>query len=185
MADSMTPGNRLYLYRLLSTSLGFNNQVPMAKAEEILAADDVQPQDVGFLTAQAMFESKHFAGVAKVDVFKKGRILLTITRNAELDEALQAAEDAEARQAEEAKAPKPAQKAKQSQRGKAGKNPHAGTKAVLKPGKPGGQRRKEEARAAKAAQAARETASHTLESGAAALEEHEENTEDKGDTENG
>ena len=36
-----------------------------------------------------------------------------------------------------------------------------------------------------AAQAARETASHTLESGAAALEEHEENTEDKGDTENG
>ena len=156
MADSMTPGNRLYLYRLLSTSLGFNNQVPMAKAEEILAADDVQPQDVGFLTAQAMFESKHFAGVAKVDVFKKGRILLTITRNAELDEALQAAEDAEARQAEEAKAPKPAQKAKQSQRGKAGKNPHAGTKAVLKPGKPGGQRRKEEARAAKAAQAARE-----------------------------
>ena len=36
-----------------------------------------------------------------------------------------------------------------------------------------------------AAQAAREAASHTLESGAAALEEHEENTEDKGDTENG
>ena len=36
-----------------------------------------------------------------------------------------------------------------------------------------------------AAQAAREAASHTLESGAAALEEHEKNTEDKGDTENG
>ena len=36
-----------------------------------------------------------------------------------------------------------------------------------------------------AAEAAREAASHTLESGAAALEEHEENTENKGDTENG
>ena len=32
MADSMTPGNRLYIYRLLSEKLGYGKQVTIERA---------------------------------------------------------------------------------------------------------------------------------------------------------
>ena len=152
MADSMTPGNRLYLYRLLSQELGFGKQVPIERGEEALKADDVQPQDVGFETFRAMMESKHFQGAARVEVFKKGRILLTMLRNPELTEALeQAAKAEQARDEAKAQAPKPAGKqAKGSQQARGGKAQWAGVKATTKPSKPGEARRKKEAKEAKA-----------------------------------
>ena len=160
MTDSMTPGNRLYLYRLLSEELGFGKQVTIERAEEILAADDVQPADVGFESARAMMESKHFQGSARVDVFKKGRVLLTMLRNPELDGQLQeAAKAEEEKQAAKAAAGGGAKSTGKPTKGggkagpgaRGGKNQWAGVKATLKPSKPGEQRRKQEAKAAKAA----------------------------------
>ena len=155
MADSMTPGNRLYIYRLLSEKLGYGKQVTIERAEEVLAADDVQAADVGFDSARTMLESKHFQGSARVEVFKKGRILVTMLRNAELDAQLLEAQKAEEEKAaaKAAQAAKPAGKqAKGAGKGaKGGKNQWAGVKATVKPSKPGEQRRKLEAKAAKAA----------------------------------
>ncbi len=155
MADSMTPGNRLYIYRLLSEKLGYGKQVTIERAEEVLAADDVQAADVGFDSARTMLESKHFQGSARVEVFKKGRILVTMLRNAELDAQLLEAQKAEEEKAaaKAAQAAKPAGKqAKSAGKGaKGGKNQWAGVKATVKPSKPGEQRRKLEAKAAKAA----------------------------------
>ncbi len=155
MADSMTPGNRLYIYRLLSEKLGYGKQVTIERAEEVLTADDVQAADVGFDSTRTMLESKHFQGSARVEVFKKGRILVTMLRNAELDAQLLEAQKAEEEKAaaKAAQASKPAGKqAKGAGKGaKSSKNQWAGVKATVKPSKPGEQRRKLEAKAAKAA----------------------------------
>ena len=155
MADSMTPGNRLYIYRLLSEKLGYGKQVTIERAEEVLTADDVQAADVGFDSTRTMLESKHFQESARVEVFKKGRILVTMLRNAELDAQLLEAQKAEEEKAaaKAAQAAKPAGKqAKGAGKGaKSGKNQWAGVKATVKPSKPGEQRRKLEAKAAKAA----------------------------------
>ena len=155
MADSMTPGNRLYIYRLLSEKLGYGKQVTIERAEEVLTADDVQAADVGFDSTRTMLESKHFQGSARVEVFKKGRILVTMLRNAELDAQLLEAQKAEEEKAaaKAAQASKPAGKqAKGAGKGaKGSKNQWAGVKATVKPSKPGEQRRKLEAKAAKAA----------------------------------
>lgn len=155
MADSMTPGNRLYIYRLLSEKLGYGKQVTIERAEEVLTADDVQAADVGFDSTRTMLESKHFQGSARVEVFKKGRILVTMLRNAELDAQLLEAQKAEEEKAaaKAAQAAKPAGKqAKGAGKGaKSGKNQWAGVKATVKPSKPGEHRRKLEAKAAKAA----------------------------------
>ena len=155
MADSMTPGNRLYIYRLLSEKLGYGKQVTIERAEEVLSADDVQAADVGFDSTRTMLESKHFQGSARVEVFKKGRVLVTMLRNAELDAQLLEAQKAEEEKAaaKAAQASKPAGKqAKGAGKGaKGSKNQWAGVKATVKPSKPGEQRRKLEAKAAKAA----------------------------------
>lgn len=155
MADSMTPGNRLYIYRLLSEKLGYGKQVTIERAEEVLTADDVQAADVGFDSTRTMLESKHFQGSARVEVFKKGRVLVTMLRNAELDAQLLEAQKAEEEKAaaKAAQASKPAGKqAKGAGKGaKGSKNQWAGVKATVKPSKPGEQRRKLEAKAAKAA----------------------------------
>ena len=155
MADSMTPGNRLYIYRLLSEKLGYGKQVTIERAEEVLTADDVQAADVGFDSTRTMLESKHFQGSARVEVFKKGRILVTMLRNAELDAQLLEAQKAEEEKAaaKAAQVSKPAGKqAKGAGKGaKGSKNQWAGVKATVKPSKPGEQRRKLEAKAAKAA----------------------------------
>ena len=155
MADSMTPGNRLYIYRLLSEKLGYGKQVTIERAEEVLTADDVQAADVGFDSTRTMLESKHFQGSARVEVFKKGRILVTMLRNAELDAQLLEAQKAEEEKAaaKAAQASKLAGKqAKGAGKGaKGSKNQWAGVKATVKPSKPGEQRRKLEAKAAKAA----------------------------------
>lgn len=155
MADSMTPGNRLYIYRLLSEKLGYGKQATIERAEEVLTADDVQAADVGFDSTRTMLESKHFQGSARVEVFKKGRILVTMLRNAELDAQLLEAQKAEEEKAaaKAAQASKPAGKqAKGAGKGaKGSKNQWAGVKATVKPSKPGEQRRKLEAKAAKAA----------------------------------
>ncbi len=155
MADSMTPGNRLYIYRLLSEKLGYGKQVTIERAEEVLTADDVQAADVGFDSTRTMLESKHFQGSARVEVFKKGRILVTMLRNAELDAQLLEAQKAEEEKAaaKAAQVSKPAGKqAKGAGKGaKGSKNQWAGVKATVKPSKPGEQRRKQEAKAAKAA----------------------------------
>lgn len=156
MADSMTPGNRLYIYRLLSEKLGYGKQVTIERAEEVLSADDVQAADVGFDSTRTMLESKHFQGSARVEVFKKGRILVTMLRNAELDAQLQEAQKAEEEKAaaKAAQAAKPAGKQAKGagkQGAKGTKNQWAGVKATVKPSKPGEQRRKLEAKAAKAA----------------------------------
>ena len=149
MADLMTPGNRLYLYDLVAKTIGFGAQTNIARVEEALAAENVLAQDVGFETARALFESKPFQGVVKVEVFKKGRVLVTLFHDAEMDAALEAY-------------------ARGEELGKQLKGKKAWKKAKLKPAKPGEKRRKQEARAAAEAAAAEAAAREAAEAQARA-----------------
>ena len=44
----LTEGNALYLYRLLRDELGAGRQTPVARVEEVLAADGIAPADGGY-----------------------------------------------------------------------------------------------------------------------------------------
>lgn len=43
----MTPGNRLYLYQLLSTKIGIGRQVPLSQVEELLDKDGIDIMEIG------------------------------------------------------------------------------------------------------------------------------------------
>ncbi|MBR2835596.1 MAG: DUF3825 domain-containing protein [Coriobacteriales bacterium] len=183
MTNRLTPGNRLYLYHLFAEKIGIGNQVPITQADEVLAADGILPQDVGYESAREILESPHFEHLARVDVFKKGRVLLTILPNAQMDEAYELANRAEAEKAEKAAEAKQAAATKNTPQTKGSakqkKSKTACTsapkpqtaKAQVIPVKPGKQRRKEEALAAKIA--AEEAARLEAEEKAAALAREE------------
>ena len=52
----ITPGNRLYLYRLLSQALGVGRQTLMPRVEEALVEDSLQPEDLGCETMRELCE---------------------------------------------------------------------------------------------------------------------------------
>lgn len=90
----MTPGNRLYLYQLLTRELGTGRQTAMARVAEALEADGILTEDLGFSDARALCEA--LSECVKVTVFKKGYVYATMLPCEEYDRALErAAGDAE------------------------------------------------------------------------------------------
>ncbi len=79
----ITPGNRLYLYRLLSSTLGTNRQALLSRVEEVLQEDGIAPQDVGQNDIQSLMEA--LPEFVRLTVFKKGRVYATIVPNEEYD----------------------------------------------------------------------------------------------------
>jgi hypothetical protein len=85
----ITPGNRLYLYKLLSSTLGTNRQALLSRVEEVLLEDGIAPQDLGREDVQSLMEA--LPEFVRLTVFKKGRVYATIVPNKEYDGYLERA----------------------------------------------------------------------------------------------
>lgn len=85
----ITPGNRLYLYRLLTQALGQNKQTLLPDLEAALAADSIAPADLGCKDIRALCDA--LPEFVRVTVFKKGSVYATVVANAEYDAALERA----------------------------------------------------------------------------------------------
>lgn len=88
----ITPGNRVYLYQLLSRELGVNHQTLLPRAEEALVADGLVPADLGCADMRELCEQ--LPEFIKLTVFKKGYVYATVLACEEYDRALERAQDA-------------------------------------------------------------------------------------------
>lgn len=87
----ITAGNRLYLYRLFKNQIGTGRQERIQRFEEVLAADDIAPDDLDCKDVTELLGT--LDDMVKLTVFKKGRTYATLLASPELDVALAAAED--------------------------------------------------------------------------------------------
>ncbi len=121
----ITPGNRLYFYQLFSRKIGAGKQVPLARVEELLAAEDVWLEDVECASVQELLEA--LGDIVRLTVFKKGRMYMTLQRNADLDAILE-------RSSQKAEK-KPASGAKSFKHKKSNKDPKPAKPRHKKPAK--------------------------------------------------
>jgi len=84
---TITPGNRLYLYRLLSHALGTGKQTLLARVDDVLAADGIAPTDLTCANTRELLEELDFV---KLTVFKGGRAYATVLPDATSDQQLAA-----------------------------------------------------------------------------------------------
>ena len=84
----INPGNRLYLYQLLSRELGVGKQTLLPRAEEVLTADGLCVEDLGCESMRELCEQ--LGEFVKLTVFKKGYVYATVLTNEEYDKALEA-----------------------------------------------------------------------------------------------
>ena len=85
-SSTLTPGNRIYLYRLLSQELGCGKQTFLPAVEEALASDRMTADDLGFDSTRALLEA--LDEFIKLTVFKGGRIYATVISQPAWDDAL-------------------------------------------------------------------------------------------------
>lgn len=91
---SLTTGNHIYLYRLLSEQLGCGRQTLLPRVEEALATDRMEAADLGFESTRELLEQ--LDDFIKLTVFKGGRIYATVIAQPAWDEALAAPEKQQA-----------------------------------------------------------------------------------------
>ena len=89
---NITPGNRLYLYRLFSRELGVGRQASLQRLDEVLEADGLAPTDLGCADARTLADALG-PDMLKVTLFKKGRVVVTLVDNPEWDQALERADE--------------------------------------------------------------------------------------------
>lgn len=82
----MTPGNRLYLYQLLSTKIGIGRQVPLSQVEELLDKDGIDAMGLGYEGVRELVEE--LDDFMRLTVFKKGRVYATVTAHEAFDAML-------------------------------------------------------------------------------------------------
>lgn len=82
----MTPGNRLYLYQLLSTKIGIGRQVPLSQVEELLDKDGIDVMGLGYKGVRELVEE--LDDFMRLTVFKKGRVYATIMAHEAFDAML-------------------------------------------------------------------------------------------------
>ena len=82
----MTPGNRLYLYQLLSTKIGIGRQVPLSQVEELLDKDGIDIMGLGYEGVREFVEE--LDDFMRLTVFKKGRVYATVTAHEAFDAIL-------------------------------------------------------------------------------------------------
>ena len=85
----LTPANKLYLYQLLSESIGIGKQTFSTRALEALAEQEITPEALGHESAQSLFEA--LSDFVQLTPFKGGRLYVTVLRQEEWDSALEAA----------------------------------------------------------------------------------------------
>lgn len=88
---TLSPGNHIYLYRLLRDAIGCGKQTFMTQVEEALAAGDMTAYDLGFESTRELLEELN--DCIKLTVFKGGRLYATVIANEAWDTALAKGED--------------------------------------------------------------------------------------------
>ena len=87
----LSPGNHIYLYRLLRDAIGCGKQTFMTQVEEALAAGDMAAYDLGFESTRELLEE--LDDCIKLTVCKGGRLYATVIANDAWDAALAKGED--------------------------------------------------------------------------------------------
>ena len=87
---TISVGHQVYLYRLFVRELGVGRQTPVARVDEVLAADDIMPCDLGCADTRELLEC--LSDFVRLTVFKKGRAYATVVAQPAWDEALARAE---------------------------------------------------------------------------------------------
>lgn len=90
MKPTLSVGNHIYLYRLLSEQIGCGKQTLMPNVEEALASDRMTAEELGFDSTRDLLEA--LDDFVELKVFKGGRIYATIVAQPAWDEALAAPE---------------------------------------------------------------------------------------------
>lgn len=85
---SLTLGNHIYLYRLLSEAIGCGKQTFLTQVEEALEKESLGAADLGFESTRELLEE--LDDFVKLTVFKGGRIYATVIAQPTWDEALAA-----------------------------------------------------------------------------------------------
>lgn len=85
---SLTLGNHIYLYRLLSEAIGCGKQTFLTQVEEALEKESFGAADLGFESTRELLEE--LDDFIKLTVFKGGRIYATVIAQPAWDEALAA-----------------------------------------------------------------------------------------------
>lgn len=85
---SLTLGNHIYLYRLLSEAIGCGKQTFLTQVEEALEKESLGAADLGFESTRELLEE--LDDFIKLTVFKGGRIYATVIAHSAWDEALAA-----------------------------------------------------------------------------------------------
>lgn len=83
---NITPGNRLYIYQLLRREIGVGRQTLLSRVEEVFAADDLAPEDLGYDSVRELLEG--LGDMVKLTVFKRGNTYATLVQNDEWDRML-------------------------------------------------------------------------------------------------
>ena len=84
----LSPGNHIYLYRLLRDAIGAGKQTLMPNFEEALEAEQLGARNLGFESTRDLLEA--LDDFIKLTVFKGGRIYATVIAQPAWDEALAA-----------------------------------------------------------------------------------------------
>ena len=86
---TLSLGNRIYLYGVLSRHLGVGKQTFMPQVEEALAAERMGADDLGFSDTRTLLEA--MGDCVQLTIFKGGRVYATLVAQPAWDEALAAA----------------------------------------------------------------------------------------------
>lgn len=92
--EKATPGNKLYIYRLLRTAIGVGKQEFLPNVEKILTDDDIYPEDMGFESVLEMLRS--FDEFVNLTEFKGGRVYVRLIARDDWDKWLDTAESEKA-----------------------------------------------------------------------------------------
>ena len=87
---TLSQGNLIYLYQLLSRTIGCGKQTFITRVEEALDSDRMGADELGFASTRDLLES--LDAFVTLTVFKGGRIYATVAAQPAWDEALAAAE---------------------------------------------------------------------------------------------
>lgn len=90
MAVNIPENNQLYLYQLLKRELGAGKQTFITRVEEVLAADDLSPLDLGAADTRGLLEN--LGSFIELKVFKGGRVYAIVRPRDDWDAILARAE---------------------------------------------------------------------------------------------
>lgn len=112
---TLTPGNRLYFYHLLSANIGVQHQTLIEKAEDVIASDGIDPADVGLSSNREILEA--LSDFVEIITFRHGNTYVIVHAVPSWDELLERQSNAAATSAASAAGASANASARQKQAG--------------------------------------------------------------------